>query len=41
MWNQGAKIYKPIVDLSTSRLRAISAFKEAQLTAKPNFNKGK
>ena len=41
MWNQGEKIYKPIVDLSTSRLRAISAFKEAQLTAKPNFNKGK
>ena len=40
-WNQGGKIHKPILDLSHSRLRAISAFKEAQLTAKPNFNKGK
>jgi deoxyribodipyrimidine photo-lyase len=32
-WNLGEKIMNPIVDLSKSRLRAIAAFKEAQLTA--------
>ena len=40
-WNREGEMIKPIIDLSKSRLRAIAAFKEARLTAKPNFNKGK